>query len=122
MARTNTRPNKETSQVHESKQNHSWVPIGTTYGAVVSERIVALVYHARERRGEVGGPGGNGAVAEPAWFLVWTDEPHRHFQLSAPPGTAGMSREELEQASYVALAEAGEVIDAKLSGEPATET
>lgn len=103
----------------ESEPSHSWVPIGTTYGAVVSEKIVALVYHANERRGKVGGPGGNGALAEAAWFLVWTEEPHRHFQLSAPSGTPGMSREDLEKASYVALAEAGEVIDAKLSGEAA---
>ena len=106
----------------ESPPNHSWVPVGTAYGAVVSDRIVALVYHSRERRGDVGGPGGNRAVAKPAWFIVWTDEPHRHFELSAPAATAGMSREEVEKASFVALAEAGEVIDAKSSGGAAAET
>ncbi len=99
----------------ESKQSHSWVRIGTTYGAVVDDRIVALVYHADARRGEVGGPGGDRGLAEPAWFLVWTDDPHRHFQLEAPPWRAAMPHEELEQLAYVALAEAGKAVDDKLT-------
>ena len=99
----------------ESKQSHSWVRIGATYGAVVDERIAALVYHADARPGEVGGAGGERDMVDPAWFLVWTDEPHRHFQLKAPPARAGMPHEEREQLAFVALAEAGKAVDDKLA-------
>jgi len=97
----------------ESKPGHSWVRIGATYGAVVSEKIVALVYHAQGQRGEVGGNGEETSTG-PAWFLVWTDEPHRHFQLAAPPATPGLPAEKLNQLALAALAEAGDAIDAKL--------
>ena len=98
----------------QSKPRHSWVRIGATYGAVVSEKIVALVYHSQDQRGEVGGPGGEQVASGPAWFLVWTDEPHRHFQLSATAATPDMPLEKLDQLAVVALTEAGNAIEGKL--------
>jgi len=95
----------------ESKQSHTWVRIGAVYGAVVAGKMAAVVYHAEARRGQTGGPGGNGTVMDPAWFLVWTNEPHRHLQLSAPPRTAQMTSEQREESGFIALAEAGKIID-----------
>ncbi len=94
----------------EPETSHTWVLIGKTYGAVAGERIVALVYHAEAQPGEVGGPGGDPAVTDTGWFFLWTDDPHRHFQLAAPAASAGM----VEQVAYVALAEAGKIIDDQL--------
>lgn len=99
----------------ESKKSHTWVRIGAVYGAVVAGKMAAVVYHAEARRGQTGGPGGNGAVIDPAWFLVWTHEPHRHFQLKAPPRSAQMTSEQREESSLFALAEAGEIIDAQVA-------
>ena len=95
----------------QGQSSHTWVRLGAVYGAVVAEKLAAIVYHAEARRGQTGGPGGNGAVADPAWYLVWTHEPHKHFQLSSPPRTPEMSSDELEDAGFVALAEAGKIID-----------
>ncbi len=99
----------------ESQKSHTWVRLGAVYGAVVAEKLAAIVYHAEARRGQTGGPGGNGAVMDPAWFLVWTHEPHRHFQLSATPRTADMTTEQREDAGFVALAEAGKIIDEQVA-------
>jgi len=95
----------------QGNSRHTWVRLGAVYGAVVDEKLAAVVYHAEAKRGQTGGPGGNGAVADPAWYLVWSHEPHKHFQLSAPPQTPEMSSTELEDAGFVALAEAGKIID-----------
>ena len=73
----------------QGNSRHTWVRLGAVYGAVVDEKLAAVVYHAETKRGQTGGPGGNGAVADPAWYLVWSHEPHKHFQLSAPPRNAG---------------------------------
>lgn len=95
----------------EGTSSHTWVRLGAVYGAVVEDRLAAIVYHAEARRGRTSGPGGNGAVADPAWFLVWAHEPHKHFQLSAPPRNEKMTSQQLEDAGFVALAEAGKIID-----------
>lgn len=99
-----------------SQQTHSWVRIGATYGGVVAEKIVVLVYHAGVQRGESTRSGGEEAEAGPGWYLVWVDEPHRHYQLSAPATAAGASADELDKSALIALAEAGDRIEAKLSG------
>lgn len=101
-----------------TKQNHSWVRIGATYGAVVAEKITALVYHAGVQRGEQAGRGGDAEQAEagPGWYLVWANEPHRHYQLAAPAPEAGAPATELDKSALVALAAAGEAIEAKLAG------
>jgi hypothetical protein len=95
----------------QGKSSHTWVRLGAVYGAVVDEKLAAVVYHAEGRRGVTGGPGGNGAVSDPAWYLVWVHDPHKHFQLSSPPRTPEMTSEQLEDAGFVALAEAGKIID-----------
>ncbi len=102
----------------ESKQSHSWVRIGVIYGGVVAGTITALVYHAGVQRGKQAGSGGEQAEAEagPGWYLVWVDEPHRHYQLSAPAAGAGAKASELHESALVALAEAGDAIEAKLAG------
>ncbi len=102
----------------ESDQSHSWVRIGATYAGVVAETMVVLVYHAGVQRGKQAGPAGDEAEAEagPGWYLVWVDEPHRHYQLSAPPAPAGALAPTLDKSALVALAEAGEAIEAKLAG------
>ncbi len=100
----------------ESEQSHSWVRIGSTYGGVVAKTIVALVYHAAVQRGEQTGPRGGEAEAGPGWYLVWVDKPHRHYQLSAPAAKAGAPVAELDRSALVALAEAGDAIEAKLAG------
>lgn len=97
----------------ESKQSHSWVRVGSTYAGVVADKISALVYHAGAQRGTEGGPAGERAEAGPGWYLVWIDEPHRHYQLSAPAAKAGASAAELEKNTLAALAEAGDAIEAK---------
>jgi len=99
----------------EAGQSHTWVRLGPVYGAVAADRIAAIVYHAEARRGRTGGPGGNGAVVDPAWYLVWSHEPHRHFQLSAPPRKPDMTTEQQEECAYVVLAEAGQIIDDQLA-------
>ncbi len=99
----------------QPNRSHSWVHIGTTYAAVAEGKIVALLYHADARRGEVGGPGGDRATTEPAWFIVWVDEPHRHYQLSAPPAPAGIPHEKREEVAYLAIAEAGKLIDDRVT-------
>jgi len=101
-----------------SKQKHSWVRIGTVYGAVVAEKIAALVYHAGVQRGEQAGRGGDAEQAEagPGWYLVWVNEPHRHYQLSAPAPRTGAPAADLDKSALVALAAAGEAIEAKLAG------
>lgn len=101
----------------QGNASHTWVRLGAVYGAVVDEKLVAVVYHAEARRGQTGGPGGNGALADPAWYLVWTHEPHKHFQLAAPPRTAEMTSQELEDAGFVALAEAGQIIDDQVASD-----
>ncbi len=100
----------------ESNQSHTWVRVGGTYAAVVAGTIAALVYHAGAQRGEQRRPGAEQAEAGPGWYLVWIDEPHRHFQLSAPAARAGAPATEVEKSALLALAEAGEAIDAKLAG------
>ncbi len=102
----------------EPKQSHSWVRIGGTYAAVVAGTISALVYHAGVQRGKQAGPAGEQAEAEagPGWYLVWVAEPHRHYQLSAPAAPAGAPAAELDKSALVALAEAGDAIEAKLAG------
>ncbi|MBA3306292.1 MAG: hypothetical protein H0U25_10260 [Thermoleophilaceae bacterium] len=100
----------------ESKQSHSWVRVGATYGGVVAGAITVLVYQAGAQRGNKGGPGGDQAQAGPGWYLVWVEEPHRHYQLSTPRARAGAPAAELDQTVLAALAEAGEAIEAKLAG------
>lgn len=99
----------------EGKSSHTWVRLGPVYGAVVENKLAALVYHAEAKRGLTGGPGGNGTVADPAWYLVWVHEPHRHFQLSSPPRTKDMTSDQLEEAAFVVLAEAGKIIDERVA-------
>ncbi len=99
-----------------SEPTHSWVRIGATYGCVVAGAIAALVYHAGVQRGKRGGTAGEQAEGGPGWYLVWVDEPHRHYQLSAPAPRAGAPAAELDQSALVALAEAGEAIEAKFAG------
>jgi len=101
----------------EGKSSHTWVRLGAVYGAVVQDKLAAIVYHAEARRGLTGGPGGNGAAVEPAWYLVWVHEPHKHFQLSAAPRKAEMTSEQMEDAGYVALNEAGKIIDDQLASD-----
>lgn len=100
----------------QSNQSHTWVRIGTTYAAVVTGKIAALVYHAGVQRGTQRESGAEQAEAGPGWYLVWVDEPHRHYQLSAPPAPAGALAAALDKSALVALAEAGEAIEAKLAG------
>ena len=100
----------------EPEQSHSWVRIGATYGAVVAGKITVLVYYAGAQRGEQGRPGGDQAQAGPGWYLVWVDEPHRHYQLSSPAPKLGAPPAELDESALVALAEAGEAIERKLTG------
>lgn len=100
----------------ESNQSHSWVRIGAIYGGVVAGTIAVLVYHAGVQRGEQRGPGAEQAEAGPGWYLVWVEEPHRHYQLSAPAAPAGAPATELDKSALLALAEAGEAIEAKLAG------
>lgn len=97
----------------EPQQGTSWVRIGATYGAVFASKIAALVYHAAVQRGEQA-PTGKEADAGPGWYLVWVNEPHRHYQLSAPALGAGAPAAELDKSALVALAEAAEAIEAKL--------
>lgn len=99
----------------QPNQSHSWVRIGPTYAAVADGKIVALVYHSDARQGEVGGPGGDKATTDAAWFLVWTDEPHRHYQLSAPPAAPGIPRGKLEEVAYVAIAEAAKLVEDRVT-------
>jgi len=99
-----------------TESNHSWVRIGATYAAVVSGAITALVYHAGVQRGTQRESGVEQAEAGPGWYLVWVDEPHRHYQLSAPAAAAGAPAAELDKSALLALAEAGEAIEAKLAG------
>jgi len=100
----------------DTEQSHSWVRIGAIYGGVAAGTIVALVYHAGVQRGEQAGSGDEQAEAGPGWYLVWADEPHRHYQLSAPAPPAGAPAAELSKSALLALAEAGEAIEAKLAG------
>ncbi len=100
----------------EPEQNHTWVRIGSTYAGVVAKAIVALVYHAGVQRGEKTGSRGGEDEAGPGWYLVWVDKPHHHYQLSAPAAAAGAPVAELDRSALVALAEAGEAIEAKLAG------
>jgi len=97
----------------EPKQGTSWVRIGATYGAVFAGKITGLVYHAAVQRGEQA-PTGKQAEAGPGWYLVWVNEPHRHYQLSAPALGAGAPAAELDKSALVALAEAAEAVEAKL--------
>ncbi|MGH8571053.1 MAG: hypothetical protein ACREX8_00555 [Gammaproteobacteria bacterium] len=99
----------------QDKSIHTWVRLGAVYGAVVDDKLAAIVYHAEARRGLTGGPGGNGTTVDPAWYLVWAHEPHKHFQLSSPPRTAEMTSDQLEDAAFVALSEAGKIIDDQLA-------
>ena len=101
----------------DSNLSVTWVRIGATYGAVVAGKLAALVYHAGVQRGKQGRAGGDQAEAEagPGWYAVWVVEPHRHYQLSAPAARAGAPAAELDKSAEVALAEAGEVIEAKLA-------
>ena len=101
----------------QGKSIHTWVRLGAVYGAVVEEKLAAIVYHAEARRGQTGGPGGNGATVEPAWYLVWVHEPHKHFQLSSPPRTAEMTSDQAEEAAFAVLGEAGQIIDDQLGPE-----
>jgi len=101
----------------QGKSSHTWVRLGAVYGAVVAEKLAAIVYHAEARRGLTGGPGGNGATVEPAWYLVWAHDPHKHFQLSSPPRSPEMTSDQLEEAGFGALAEAGKIIDAHFAQE-----
>ena len=100
----------------EPRQSHSWVRIGAIYGAVVAGTIAALVYHAGVQRGEQASSSGEQAEAGPGWYLVWVDEPHRHYQLATPAPRVGAPAAELDKSAVVALAEAGGAIDAKLAG------
>ncbi len=100
----------------DTEQSHSWVRIGAIYGGVVAGAIVALVYHAGVQRGEQAGSGDEQAEAGPGWYLVWVDEPHRHYQLTTPAPGAGAAGAELDKSALIALAEAGEGIEAKLAG------
>lgn len=102
----------------EPEPSHSWVRVGAAYAAVVGGTIRALVYHAGVQRGGQGGPEGEQADAGPGWYLVWIDEPHRHYQLSTPLPPADAPTEELDKSVLIALAEAGDVIDTKLGGGP----
>lgn len=90
--------------------------VGATYGCVVAGAITALVYHAGVQRGGKGGAAGEQAEAGPGWYVVWVDEPHRHYQLAAPAPKAATSAAELDKSALVALAEAGEAVEAKLAG------
>lgn len=99
-----------------SEQSHSWVRIGGVYGAVVSGKITALVYHAGVQRGYQVGSSGGQAQAGAGWYLVWVDEPHRHYQLAAPAPAAGAEAAELDESCLAALAEAGDAIELKLPG------
>jgi hypothetical protein len=101
----------------QGKSIHTWVRLGAVYGAVVEEKLAAIVYHAEARRGLTGGPGGNGATVEPAWYLVWAHEPHKHFQLSSPPRKPEMTSDQAEEAAFAVLAEAGKIIDDQLGPE-----
>ena len=101
----------------QGKSSHTWVRLGPVYGAVVQETLAAIVYHADARRGQTGGPGGNGKTVDPAWYLVWSHEPHKHYQLQAPPRNEEMTSQQLEDAAFVALAEAGKIIDAQVAPE-----
>ncbi len=101
----------------QGNSTHTWVRLGAVHGAVVEEKLAAIVYHAEARRGLTGGPGGNGATVEPAWYLVWVHDPHKHFQLSSPPRNAEMTSDQLEEAGFAALAEAGKIIDDRLAPE-----
>jgi len=101
----------------ESQRNPSWVRIGTTYGGVVAGMIAGLVYRAGAQRGERRGPGAEQAEAGPGWYFVWVVQPHRHLQLSAPPPSKGAPAEEVDKSLMVALAEAGERIEARLAEE-----
>jgi hypothetical protein len=100
----------------DKQQSPTWVRIGSTYGGVVAGTVVALVYHAGVQRGEQTGSRGGQAEAGPGWYLVWVDKPHRHYQLAAPAAGAGAPTAELDKSALVALAEAGEAIEAKLAG------
>ena len=99
----------------QGKSRHTWVRLGAVYGAVADDKLAAIVYHAEGRRGATGGPGGNGATVDPAWYLVWSHEPHKHFPLQSPPRTPEMTSDQLEEAGFVALAEAGKIIDEHLT-------
>ncbi len=99
----------------QGNASHTWVRLGPVYGAVAEGKLAAVVYHAEARRGVTGGPGGNGQTVQPAWYLVWSHEPHKHFQLAAPPRNPEMTSDELEEAGFVALAEAGKIIDDQLA-------
>ena len=83
----------------DTEQSHSWVRIGAIYGGVAAGTIVALVYHAGVQRGEQAGSGDEQAEAGPGWYLVWADEPHRHYQLSAPAPPAGAPAAELSKSA-----------------------
>ncbi len=98
----------------ESKRSPSWVRIGTTYGGVVAGMIAGLVYHAGAQRGQRSGATVEPAEAGPGWYFVWVDQPHRHLQLSSPAPPLGAPTEELDKSVLVALAEAGERIEARL--------
>ncbi len=102
----------------QSNQSHTWVRIGTTYAAVVTGKIAALVYHAGVQRGEQAGARDEGEQAEagPGWYLVWVNEPHRHYQLAEPAPPAGAPAAELDKSALVALAQAGDAIEARLAG------
>jgi len=90
----------------DTEQSHSWVRIGAIYGGVAAGTIVALVYHAGVQRGEQAGSGDEQAEAGPGWYLVWADEPHRHYQLSTPAPKVGAPAAELSKSALLALAEA----------------
>ena len=51
----------------EGKSSHTWVRLGPVYGAVVENKLAAVLYNAEAGRGLTGGPGGNGRVADPGW-------------------------------------------------------
>jgi len=99
----------------DKQQSPTWVRIGSTYGGVVAGMIGALVYHAGAQRGGRGGPAGEQTQAGPGWYLVWVDQPHRHLQLSAPAPPAAAPAAELDESALVALAEAGDAIEARLA-------
>jgi hypothetical protein len=101
--------------VEPNKQSPTWVRIGSTYGGVVAGMIGALVYYAGAQSGKQGGPTGDEAAAGPGWYLVWIDQPHRHLQLSAPPPRSDAPAAELDESALVALAEAGDAIEARLA-------
>jgi hypothetical protein len=93
-----------------------WGQAGTTYYAVDSGQIIALLYWEAAGLSPVAGPDGEPVFTEAGWFWLATDNPERHFAVDAPDPSGDLGEEQLAAVIDLALEAAAKEIISYLDG------